>query len=68
MLDGELSEAEARRQTAAGTRRLARKQLSWFRRDPRIHWFGSDSAAVEAICELVRGRVQAEQEVGSAQS
>lgn len=68
LLDGELSEEQARTQTAAGTRRLARKQLSWFRRDPRIQWFGPDAAAVEAIYELVRGRVQAEQEVGSAQS
>ena len=37
-LDGELTEAEAKQQTAAGTRRFARKQLSWFRRDPRIEW------------------------------
>ena len=37
-LDGELSEQEAKRQTVAGTRRFARKQLGWFRRDPRIHW------------------------------
>lgn len=68
LLDGELSDEQARSQTAVGTRRLARKQLGWFRRDPRIQWFGADTAAVAAICELVRGRVQAEQEVGSAQS
>ena len=37
-LDGGLSEAEARLRTAAGTRRFARKQLGWFRRDPRIRW------------------------------
>ena len=37
-LHGELSEAEAKQQTAAGTRRFARKQLSWFRRDERIVW------------------------------
>ncbi len=37
-LDGELSEQQAIEQTAAGTRRFARKQLSWFRRDPRITW------------------------------
>lgn len=68
MLDGELSAEEARTQTMTGTRRLARKQLSWFRRDPRIQWFDSGPAAVEAICTLVRGRVQAEQEVDNAQS
>lgn len=68
MLDGEVSAAEARRQIAAGTRRLARKQLSWFRRDRRIQWFAADPAAVAEICALVRGSVQAEQEVSSAQS
>jgi len=37
-LDGSIAESEARVQTAAGTRRFARKQLGWFRRDPRIRW------------------------------
>ncbi|GEK20656.1 tRNA (adenosine(37)-N6)-dimethylallyltransferase MiaA [Cellulomonas xylanilytica] len=38
MLRGELSEDEARAAVAAGTRRLARKQMGWFGRDPRVHW------------------------------
>ncbi|MEL4357463.1 MULTISPECIES: tRNA (adenosine(37)-N6)-dimethylallyltransferase MiaA [unclassified Luteococcus] len=37
-LDGELTEHEARERTKSGTRRFARKQLAWFRRDPRITW------------------------------
>jgi tRNA dimethylallyltransferase len=37
-LDGELTEAQAREATITGTRRFARKQLGWFRRDPRIRW------------------------------
>lgn len=37
-LRGELDEEEARASTAAGTRRLARKQMGWFGRDPRVHW------------------------------
>ncbi|MGL5406235.1 MAG: tRNA (adenosine(37)-N6)-dimethylallyltransferase MiaA [Propionibacteriaceae bacterium] len=37
-LDGELTEEEAKTATKAGTRRFARKQLSWFRRDQRIQW------------------------------
>ena len=28
----------ARQQTYLGTRRYVRRQRSWFRRDPRIHW------------------------------
>ena len=38
LLDGLIDEDEARRRTVAGTRRFARKQLSWFRRDPRVAW------------------------------
>ncbi|SDE39895.1 tRNA (adenosine(37)-N6)-dimethylallyltransferase MiaA [Auraticoccus monumenti] len=37
-LAGEITEDEAREQTVARTRRFARKQLGWFRRDPRIVW------------------------------
>lgn len=37
-LDGELSEEQAREETVRRTRRFARKQLSWFRRDHRITW------------------------------
>jgi tRNA dimethylallyltransferase len=37
-LDGEISEEEAKEQTVTGTRRFARRQDSWFRKDPRITW------------------------------
>ncbi|NYD24388.1 tRNA (adenosine(37)-N6)-dimethylallyltransferase MiaA [Kineococcus aurantiacus] len=38
VLDGTSTEDEARELTARLTRRFARKQESWFRRDPRVHW------------------------------
>lgn len=38
-IDGEMSEAEAIAETTLLTQRYARRQMSWFRRDPRIHWF-----------------------------
>ncbi|HEU5035203.1 MAG TPA: tRNA (adenosine(37)-N6)-dimethylallyltransferase MiaA [Mycobacteriales bacterium] len=38
VLDGELTEAQAREETARATRRFVRRQRSWFRRDPRIRW------------------------------
>ncbi|MPQ96368.1 tRNA (adenosine(37)-N6)-dimethylallyltransferase MiaA [Modestobacter sp. I12A-02628] len=38
-LDGELSAAEARERTVSTTRRFVRRQRSWFRRDPGVHWF-----------------------------
>lgn len=41
-LAGELEEHEALQATIDGTRRFARKQLGWFRRDPRIDWLHPD--------------------------
>ncbi len=38
-LDGRCTETEAREATVAGTRRFARRQLSWFRRDHRVVWY-----------------------------
>jgi tRNA dimethylallyltransferase len=37
-LAGECTEEEARAQTILATRRFARRQEAWFRRDPRIIW------------------------------
>jgi tRNA dimethylallyltransferase len=41
-LSGELSLEEARERTFVATRRFARRQESWFRRDPRITWVRYD--------------------------
>lgn len=45
-LDGEIDEAQAREATVRGTRRFARKQLSWFRRDQRIAWYPAGQAGL----------------------
>jgi tRNA dimethylallyltransferase len=37
-LDGTLTEDAAREATVVATRRFARRQRAWFRRDPRIRW------------------------------
>jgi len=42
-LDGRLTGAQARAETAAGTRRLARRQRSWFAPDPRVVWLAHDA-------------------------
>jgi len=41
-LDGILSAEQAIEETVTSTRRFARRQESWFRPDPRIHWLGYD--------------------------
>lgn len=42
LLNGEIDEVEARERTAQATRRFARRQDSWFRKDPRISWLPYD--------------------------
>lgn len=51
VLDGTLSCAQAIQDTIAGTRRLVRKQDTWFRRDQRITWLdaGSDALLRDAL-------------------
>ena len=54
-LDGEITEAEAKEQTITGTRRFARRQDSWFRKDDRITWVRHDDPErVEAALAAVR--------------
>ncbi|MBM9507179.1 tRNA (adenosine(37)-N6)-dimethylallyltransferase MiaA [Actinacidiphila acididurans] len=40
-LAGECTEQEARAETVRATKRFARRQDSWFRRDPRVRWLTS---------------------------
>ena len=43
LLAGEISEDEAITLTINATKKFARRQLSWFRRDPLIHWLDATS-------------------------
>ncbi len=53
-LAGDCTDDEARDQTKARTRRFARKQLGWLRRDPRIRWLtAGDPDAVNRIVASV---------------
>ncbi|MFI6255470.1 tRNA (adenosine(37)-N6)-dimethylallyltransferase MiaA [Micromonospora zamorensis] len=52
MLAGELTESQAHDETVRATRRFVRRQRSWFRRDPRIHWL--DSATPDLIGAALR--------------
>ncbi|MDH2391966.1 MULTISPECIES: tRNA (adenosine(37)-N6)-dimethylallyltransferase MiaA [Streptomyces] len=48
-LAGECTDQEARAETVRATKRFARRQDSWFRRDPRVHWL---SGAADSRTEL----------------
>ena len=43
MLAGEWTEEQAKAETIRATRRFARRQESWFRRVPRVHWLPYDA-------------------------
>ena len=52
-LDGEWTLDQARDETARTTRRFARRQESWFRRDPRVRWLASgEGLAARALSEI----------------
>jgi tRNA dimethylallyltransferase len=53
-LDGRLSLEEAWEGTVRRTRNLARRQIAWFRRDPRVRWFDAGiDGAVDVADDLV---------------
>jgi tRNA dimethylallyltransferase len=65
LLDGELSETEARERTAQATRRFARRQDSWFRKDPRINWLSyDDPRLVERAVGVLERRTELEASSG----
>lgn len=52
-LDGRASLEEALEAAIMATRRFARRQERWFRRDPRIHWIDIEANPMEAWPELM---------------
>ncbi|MBO6006412.1 MAG: tRNA (adenosine(37)-N6)-dimethylallyltransferase MiaA, partial [Aeriscardovia sp.] len=54
-LRGEISREEAYEQIKTKTRRLARRQMSWFGRDPRVHWLSAqDPDLLSHALDLVK--------------
>jgi tRNA dimethylallyltransferase len=63
-LDGEWSEDRAREETVRATRRFARRQDSWFRRDPRVTWVPSGGAEAPALLDRALSVVRAADPAG----
>ncbi|MDR3722919.1 MAG: tRNA (adenosine(37)-N6)-dimethylallyltransferase MiaA [Terracidiphilus sp.] len=58
-IDGQASEAEAIVLAQQGHRNYAKRQLTWFRREPDVHWienFGDAPETLEFAVELIRSR------------
>jgi tRNA dimethylallyltransferase len=53
-LDGRLSLEEAWESTVRRTKNLARRQMAWFRRDPRVRWFDAgETGAAEVVDDVL---------------
>jgi tRNA dimethylallyltransferase len=60
VLHGEMKLEEARTAIQQATRRYSKRQLTWFRRDPQIHWlsgFGQDVAIQQQALAFVQGKL-----------
>ena len=58
-LEGTVTLAAAVKAVAQATRRYAKRQLTWFRKEPLVHWlpgFGDEPAVVAAAERLVAGQ------------
>jgi tRNA dimethylallyltransferase len=55
-LGGQGPEQEARAQTVRETKRFARRQESWFRRDPHVHWLDSADPDLVAVAQALVGQ------------
>jgi tRNA dimethylallyltransferase len=55
--DGDLSLEEAVEEIKKNSRRYAKRQLTWFRRDPDVNWF--DVSEIEKIINFLKTSLDA---------
>jgi tRNA dimethylallyltransferase len=61
VLAGTLSEEAGVAAAQQGHRNYAKRQLTWFRREPEVHWlagFGDEAEILRAAAELVQAKLQ----------
>lgn len=62
-LAGEIDESEARELTALATLQYAKRQMTWFRREPEIQWFegyGDEQALQESVADFIARKIPVE--------
>lgn len=60
LLSGELTQREAEESTARATFRYAKRQMTWFRREPGVRWFdgcGEETVLGKSIYEYLRREI-----------
>jgi tRNA dimethylallyltransferase len=58
-LEGEQSLADAIEDVKRDTRRYAKRQATWFKRDPRIHWVTNEEEAMETVVRWLEKKAPA---------
>ena len=58
-LRGEISMADAVRWTKQATRNLAKRQLTWFRRDSRVIWLEAEGESAESLALKMKDMIDA---------
>jgi tRNA dimethylallyltransferase len=61
-LEGNIGETEATARTVRRTKALARRQLAWFRRDPRIRWFPAGEEGAIGVADAIIGYLGAQED------
>jgi tRNA dimethylallyltransferase len=54
VLDGTATEPDAIAAAQQGHRNYAKRQLTWFRREPHVHWIEAFGAQTESVAEAIR--------------
>jgi tRNA dimethylallyltransferase len=60
VLDGRMNEQDAIKAAQQGHRNYAKRQMTWFRQEPEVHWiagFGDEAETVRAAVELIDGAI-----------
>lgn len=52
-LDGQVKLADAVEEVKSDSRRYAKRQMTWFKRDPRIHWVETSEEAMKLTTEFL---------------
>lgn len=57
-LDGKASEAQARTKMKRNTRHLAKRQITWFKKEKRIEWIDIDDQTPDKTAKIIASRIQ----------
>ncbi|MCF7873381.1 MAG: tRNA (adenosine(37)-N6)-dimethylallyltransferase MiaA [Candidatus Omnitrophica bacterium] len=49
---------EAKEKIKQNTRRFAKRQITWFKKDPRIEWIDAEGMAAEEVANMIRCKMQ----------